>query len=217
MRCFTKQFFNSNQFRGEFYTDQTYEQYVDELSRWNPEKTNQQIFEDKVKILLSEDLYYAKEVKELLLDCNGQVKPLDKNIYETVIKFSRIYNKLIDEAFEEVEKAASQIAQDALSVDLKGLADSCWWWHDDTISSIKSKKRLLVIRFDSYNIEYRFALVKGYRNKNIKKYVGCIVLYTELFRNEDYTYEFSILLWDDGELHEFSIHFRDMEIREAWM
>jgi len=220
MRCFTKQFFNSRQFCGEFYSDQTYEQYIDQLSRiksrWYPEKTYQQIFENTVIRLFSEDIYHAKEVKELLFDCNGQVKPLDKNIYENMVEFSNIYEKLIDEAFDVVNKAASQIQQDALSVDVKGLADS-WWWHDWIVSSIESEKRFLVIRFDFYNIEYRFALVKGYRYKNLKKYIGGRVLYTELFRNEDYTYEFSILLWDDGELHEFSIHFHDVEIREAWM
>ena len=134
-----------------------------------------------------------------------------------MVKISNIYHILIDEAFDIVDKAECQIEQEALSEGVKGLV-GIWWLHDEKISSIESNKKFIIIRFDAYNIEYCFILVKGSKCKNFENYVGGTVLYTELFRNVDYTYEFNVLLYDEyGQLQEFSIHFYDVEIREAYL
>ena len=175
--------------------------------------SQQEAFAKFVRERLSDDLLFAKEFKEIVLNDDGSFRFIDE---ETLAKLAKLANKCYEihqNNMSIVDNHAREIIKQNYTEGINELAKLRF--HDDPIMSVHMVGNQLVMKATHVCklVTLTFSLTDDI-DKSIFSCLGYEIIYEELFVNEDNTFEYNALcnLLFIKKPAEFSIKFTTVQI-----
>ena len=176
-------------------------------------------YSEQIKRFPIESVLYADELKRLILNDDGALKPFDSDIGKQLLELNKRLDSYSDEVWDKIGAASQNIIVSDATKGIKELARLRL--HDAKIRSIKIMEKQLEIIVNRYNVKicYQFELVENNLDLNfLHRMIGGKILYEELFENDDKIYEYNVLgnisPYPSDELFELSILIHDVNIEE---
>jgi len=233
MKYLTKQLIESSDFHS-FVLGNNYEKDMSEyceaftgradLSNEEKHAIFEQSYKEWIKYRYKKGIYKGNVVKQIIYDKDGNLKSLNKVIYNELGKLRAKFKKIFERQIKRVNKNSKTIKNGRFSHHLKKLAELNK--HDADISFEKIEENKIKISYKAFGCDYNeesiFCLLPN-EEKNFldsSLYDRVRVLYEELFICDNNIFKYNILISktlknnpDIDELEEISILFSKVDVK----
>ena len=161
----------------------------------------------------SNDLLFAKEFKEIVLNDDGSFRFIDEEIFAKLANLANKCYEIHHNDMSIIANHAREIIKQNYSDEITELAKQRF--HDDPIMSAYMLGSQLVVKIaHGYKLVTLTFSITNDIDENIFSCVGYNIIHEEVFVNEDYTFEYNALcnLLLINEPAEFSIKFSAVQI-----